>query len=171
MEDEFADLLGGIIEGRNQFFSRTINLIRPPSRDAIMSRFMINEMCLLELTNRIHQQSIQTARAAASLVMTLPLTNFFDPVPVSASTAQISAGTEALENAPADTQCAICQDAVTTDATRIRSCGHTYHRGCLSNWLTMSVRCPVCRHDIRSAHPPAQTSPASAETSPPSTTQ
>ena len=170
MNDEFADILGGIIEGRNQFFSRTINLIRPPSRDAIMSRFMLNEMCLLELTNRIHQQSIRTARTSASLVLNLP-SNFLDPIPVAPSAAQISEGTEALENAPADTQCAICQDSVTTDATRVRSCGHIYHRYCLSNWLTMSVRCPVCRHDIRSAHPPDQTSPASGETSPLTTTQ
>lgn len=170
MEDEYADLLGGIIEGRNQFFSRTINLIRPPSREIIMSRFMLNEMCLLELTNRIHQESIRNSRAAASLILNLP-SNFLDPIPVAPSTTQISAGTEAVANAPADTQCAICQDSVTTDATRIRSCGHTYHRSCLSNWLTMSVRCPVCRHDIRSEHPPVQTSPVSAETSPLTTTQ
>ena len=170
MEDEYADLLAGIIEGRNQFFTRTINMIRPPSRDAIMSRFMLNEMCLLELTNRIHQESIRNSRAAASLILNLP-SNFLDPIPVAPSITQISAGTEAVANAPADTQCAICQDSVTTDATRIRSCGHTYHRSCLSNWLTMSVRCPVCRHDIRSEHPPVQTSPVSAETSPLTTTQ
>ena len=170
MDDEYANILGGIIDGRNQFFSRTINLIRPPSRDVIMSRFMLNEMCLLELTNRIHQQSIRSAQAAASLVLNLP-SNFLDPISVAPSAAQITAGTEAVANAPADTQCAICQDSVTTDATRIRSCGHTYHRGCLSNWLTMSVRCPVCRHDIRSEHPPTRTSPASEETSPLTTTQ
>ena len=170
MNDDFTDILAGIIEGRNQFFSRTMNLVRAPSRDAILSRFMLNEMCLLEMTNRIHQQSMRASQAAASLIFNLP-SNFLDPIPVAPSNAQITAGTEALENAPADTQCAICQDAVTTDATRIRSCGHTYHRGCLSNWLTMSVRCPVCRHDIRSAHPPAQTSPASVGTSPPPTTQ
>jgi len=170
MNVEFTDLLGGIIEGRNQFFSRTINQIRPPSRDAIMSRFLMNEMSLLELTSRIHQQSMRASQAAASLVFNLP-SNFLDPVPVAPSTAQITSGTETVANPPADTQCAICQDSVTADATRIRSCGHMYHRTCLSNWLTMSVRCPVCRHDIRSTHPPTQTSAASGETSPLSSSQ
>ena len=160
----------GIIEGRNQFFSRTINLVRPPTRDAILSRFMLNEMCLIEMTNRIHQQSMRASQAAASLIFNLP-SNFLDPIPVAPSTAQITSGTEEVANPPADTQCAICQDSVTADATRIRSCGHMYHRGCLSNWLTMSVRCPVCRHDIRSTHPPAQTLPASSGTSLPPAAQ
>jgi len=164
MDDTYADILYGLIEGRNQFFSRTINQMRPQTRDATMNRFMMNEMCLLELTNRIHQQSIRASQAA-SIVMTLPLTNFFDPVHVEATQNQIQNATETLTTPPADSQCAICQDNITTDATRIRSCGHMYHRNCITNWFTMSVRCPVCRHDIRSTHPPAQTSPASSGTS------
>ena len=164
MEDTFADILYGLIEGRNQFFSRTINQMRPQTRDAIMTRFMMNEMCFLELTNRIHNQSARLSQAAASLVLNLP-SNFLDPVSVAPTQNQIQTATETLTTPPADSQCAICQDNITTDATRIRSCGHTYHRNCITNWFTMSVRCPVCRHDIRSTHPPAQTSPVSSGTS------
>ena len=164
MDDTFADILYGIIEGRNQFFSRTINQMRPPTRDAIMTRFMMNEMCLLELTNRVHQNSMRSAQAAASLVLNLPA-NFLDSVQVTATPTQIEHATETLTSPPPETQCAICQDNIVSDATRIRTCGHTYHRNCLTNWLTMSVRCPVCRHDIRTGHPPAQTLPASSGTS------
>ena len=170
MDDGFADILAGIIEGRNQFFMRTINQMRPASRDTIMNRFMLNEMCLLELTNRVLHQTTRASQTAASMILNLP-SNFLDPVSVAPTSAQIASATEPVATPPEDTQCAICQDAVTTDATRIRSCGHMYHPSCLTNWLTMSVRCPVCRHDIRSEHPPVQTSAASAGRSLPSTTQ
>jgi len=165
MDDTFADILLGLVESRNQFFNRTVNLLRPPARDAIMSRFLMNEMSFLELTNRVHQHVIRSTQAAASVVFNLP-SNFLDPVPVAPTQAQISSATETLNRPPADTQCAICQDNIAADATRIRSCGHIYHRSCILSWFTMSVRCPVCRHDIRAEHPPTQTSSVSGGTSP-----
>ena len=169
-DDTFADIVYGLVEGRNHFFSRTINQFRPPARDSIMMRYMMNEISFLELTNRVLQNSIRATQNTASLVFNLP-SNFLDPVPVAPTQAQIAAATETLTQPTGETQCAICQDNITVDATRIRACTHVYHRSCIMNWLTMSSRCPVCRHDIRSAHPPAQTSSASAETSPPPAAQ
>jgi len=169
-DDTFADIVYGLVEGRNQFFGRTINQFRPPVRDSIMMRYMMNEISFLELTNRVLQNSIRATQNTASLVFNLP-SNFLDPVPVAPTQAQIAAATETLTQPTGETQCAICQDNITVDATRIRACAHVYHRSCIMNWLTMSSRCPVCRHDIRSAHPPAQTSSASAETSPPPAAQ
>jgi len=49
----------------------------------------------------------------------------------------------------ASSTCPICQDALTNNATRITHCNHAYHTTCLNSWFTMSVRCPVCRYDIR----------------------
>ena len=33
--------------------------------------------------------------------------------------------------------------------TRIRHCGHYFDPQAIGHWLSTSVRCPVCRHDIR----------------------
>lgn len=77
--------------------------------------------------------------------------NFFDPVPVVPTREQIAAATE--HNIMVhDETCAVCQENMTC-ATRIRHCGHCFHMQCLQEWLTMSSRCPVCRHDVRDLHP------------------
>lgn len=33
--------------------------------------------------------------------------------------------------------------------SRIRHCGHTFHEDSINSWFRTSVRCPVCRYDIR----------------------
>ena len=78
--------------------------------------------------------------------------NFFDPVPVVPTAAQIRAATEAHVNIR-DQTCAICQEPVEC-ATRIRHCGHCFHSGCIGEWFSMNPRCPVCRYDIRSLQTP-----------------
>jgi hypothetical protein len=87
-----------------------------------------------------------------TITMNIPINmdlsgNFFDPVPVVPTPAQIAAATETHVGG-ADMVCAICQDSVTC-ATRIRACGHCFHSQCISQWLGMNARCPVCRHDVR----------------------
>lgn len=90
---------------------------------------------------------------ATTHTFTFPLTpdllsSFLNPVPVVPSAAQIEAGTTQVF-APAETSCAICQDAVVGNATQIRHCHHMFHRDCIRQWFRESPRCPVCRHDIR----------------------
>ena len=115
-----------------------------------------------------HQRNVSLAlgllrdymRAPASMTITVPIPvgamdvsgNFFDPVPVIPTPAQIRAATD-LHVAVQDQNCAICQEPVEC-ATRIRHCGHCFHSGCIGEWFSMNPRCPVCRHDIR-----LQTSP------------
>lgn len=51
--------------------------------------------------------------------------------------------------------CAICHDklppvgngcaAIHSLSTRVLSCGHLYHRQCITPWLQRSARCPECR--------------------------
>jgi hypothetical protein len=115
-----------------------------------------------------HQRNVSLAlgllrdymRAPASMTITVPIPvggmdvsgNFFDPVPVVPTPAQIRAATD-IHVGVHDQNCAICQEPVEC-ATRIRYCGHCFHSGCIGEWFSMNPRCPVCRHDIR-----LQTSP------------
>ena len=71
----------------------------------------------------------------------------FDDVPIVPTTAQLMAAFE-HDVTIADTNCAVCQEAVST-GTRLRNCQHVFHRGCITQWLGTSARCPVCRDDVR----------------------
>lgn len=146
MEDQVLDILESLVQGRNEFFRRTVQLTHHASRPQILSRYMLNEVVYLELVNRIYTNILRSRDASAVVTFTIPA-NFSDPVTVSPSQEQIAA---ALEDIPTSTNnCAICQDAISSGACRIRHCQHEFHRSCLTNWLSMSVRCPVCRYDIR----------------------
>ena len=162
MEEELINLLNGLVVGRNGWINR---MNRFANRDQIFTAFMMNELRYLELINRIHQSHIRTT-AAATALMTLALPqNFADPVTVAPTASQIQRATVSVNEPPANSTCAICQDAVTQNATQIRHCGHMYHRDCFNQWFSMSVRCPVCRHDVRtqSAADPAPQTPPGGE--------
>jgi hypothetical protein len=52
--------------------------------------------------------------------------------------------------------CSICQDRMRQgeNIRRLNTCHHEFHGECVDNWfLTRSVLCPVCRHDIRNRTP------------------
>ena len=162
MDEQIFNILEGLIEGRNIFLSRTINQMRPTGRESAYSRYLLNELCYLEVMSRVFSHSVRTQQQQPSSVLNIP-SNFLDPVPVVATAEQINNSVEAVPNGTGD--CAICQDTITTNAARIRHCGHVYHRNCLVTWLSMSVRCPVCRHDIRGGQA-TQTSVDDEQTSP-----
>ena len=126
---------------------------------------MTNELVYLDMINRINTQQSLLQNAAATLItLTAPVpNNFFNPVTVTASQAQINASLEPYQTS--NSNCAVCQEAISSGGCRIRQCGHVYHRTCIETWLSMSVRCPVCRHDIREVSPAVQTSSVSEQTS------
>lgn len=144
MEEQLFELLEQLIEGRNSFIRRTFQQTPHNQRGAIASRFMLNEVCYLELLSRIYQNSLRTQSAV--LTVTIP-TNFEDNVPITPSQEQINSSIENID--PVTSNCAICQEVVSSGACKIRQCGHIYHRSCLLNWFAINPRCPVCRHDIR----------------------
>lgn len=167
MNERIIDLLHEMMEARTEFLTNdTIRAINYPARTTLIGRFLNTEQLVLELVNRIHSTQIYGDLTTALLTVTLPggqlARNFSDPVPVTPSTNQINAGLESIETA--SSPCAVCQDPITSGGVRIRACRHEYHRSCISNWFSMSVRCPVCRYDIREAGQTGQTSAASSET-------
>ena len=155
--EPYIETIQGLVESRNTFIGRTMNQFRPAERPGVYNQFMLNERMYLELLYRVLNQEIRIGQNTQQVVLNIPA-SFLDPIAVSASAAQIADSLRAMEH-PSGT-CAICQDSITTNGTEIRQCGHMYHRECITSWLTMSVRCPVCRHDIResSVSPQAQTS-------------
>jgi hypothetical protein len=78
---------------------------------------------------------------------------YWDPVVVAPTATQIAAASSTYA-APTrlDTPCAICQDTIAEgdQVRKLNHCDHFFHRSCVDTWFQRNVRCPVCRHDIRS---------------------
>lgn len=163
IDDRIIDLIERIILGRNDLFNSTAIRSMPANgRSQVLSRYMMNELYIVEFLNRIYSSSIQVRNTAASLINITTFPNsFLNPVTVAPSETELQT---ALVDEP-NTQnriCAICQDDIENGGCRIRQCGHVYHWNCARSWFSMSVRCPVCRHDIREQVDPAnETSTAS----------
>jgi hypothetical protein len=172
MNDRIIDLLHEMMEARTEFLCNdSLRALNFTSRNTLVARFLNTEQLILELVNRIHTTQVYGDFTQALLTVTLPgiggavARNFSDPVPVTASTNQINAGLETIQTA--SSPCAICQEPISSGGARIRACQHEYHRTCIVNWFSMSVRCPVCRHDIRETGPEGQTSTDALRTSAP----
>ena len=172
MDECVLDILREMMRARTEFLSNdTVRAINFPARTTLIARFLNTEQLILETVNRIHTTRLYGDFTQALLTVTLPGANvnvprnFSDPVPVTASTNQINAGLETIQTA--SSPCAICQETISSGGVRIRACQHEYHRSCIVNWFSMSVRCPVCRHDIRETGPEAQTSTDALRTAAP----
>ncbi len=63
--------------------------------------------------------------------------------------------TEAVDRAAIDAnedaqcQCMVClMDFEDGEEVRRLPCGHRFHRGCVDEWLTRSVECPICKTNV-----------------------
>lgn len=122
-----------------------IVFFREPRNPVDIRSFLSNEGTML----RIAQNSIATSLTA--LLLTAPSTSFLEPVVVSLTVPQIESATQSID-VPENTQeiCCICQDSLAAaPSCSIRQCSHKLHRTCANQWFSMSVRCPVCRVDLR----------------------
>ena len=162
MEERLLELMESLIEGRNDFFNRAYGQTNHANRPSIMSRFMLNEMCYLEMLNRIYHTYNRAQLTNAVMTFTMPQ-NFLDPVPIAPTSQQIR--NSLTDIGSSTTNCAVCQENVSSDGVRIRQCGHDFHRTCIVSWFSLSPRCPVCRHDIRQEVPATQTPSGAVQTS------
>jgi hypothetical protein len=157
MEDfESSDPLEALmmLMGADRLFYDTVRLLDGRTRTPIVAAHVRNTGLALQIL----RNAMDRPSPARTLVMTIDvsgnvLRTFADPVPVVATDAQVTAATE-LNVVVNQETCPICRDPVQV-ATRLRSCGHCFHADCISEWLGMNTRCPVCRHDIRESAPQA----------------
>lgn len=43
--------------------------------------------------------------------------------------------------------CTICLEQLESDVVKLTNCSHTFHVGCITEWLVRKRECPVCRQD------------------------
>lgn len=101
-------------------------------------------------------------------------TSFMQPVPVRPDADTITRATTSLRfgdiSSPDYAACPIdhTQFEPDTQVLRINYCGHVFNESALRTWFRTSVRCPLCRHDIRydNGHSPIGTRSRSRSRSP-----
>ena len=150
----FLELLQELAEARTEYL-RQMALLDQPQREAITQQFFNTEMNYLSLI------SLSMMRENP-ITITFPLNyNSLNPVLVTPTAEQISQEVEDYIH-PSLQQCSICQDDISSGGARLRVCQHSFHRSCIQTWFGASVRCPVCRRDIREDQA-SQTSSVSTE--------
>lgn len=45
-------------------------------------------------------------------------------------------------------ECSICMETIGFSAMYTTSCGHKFHKNCISSWTNVVESCPICRTDI-----------------------
>jgi hypothetical protein len=83
------------------------------------------------------------------------LPGFFSDIPINLTEEQINNATETFNYRVGEyshTTCPISLDEFQDGERicRINHCGHMFRDAAIKNWFRRNVRCPVCRHDIRS---------------------
>lgn len=138
-EPDILDVLASLLETDRTFYNsaRFLNY----HREAITIAHQRNTAAILAILRNYMQDHTQTV-----MNITLPA-NWADPVSVVPTGAQIEAATSSVDGVE-DTTCSICQESL-TEGTQITACRHTFHTSCISEWFSLSPRCPMCRADIR----------------------
>lgn len=156
MDGQLLDILQTNAEGRRNFLNHeTIRMVNYRDRPAVINHYLRTETATMDLLLRLYSQQ-QTNDIANSIVrLTIP-SRFLDPVRVTATAAQIN--NSLISQEVQDSPCAICQEAISSGGVVLRQCSHGYHRSCILQWFSTSVRCPTCRHDIRETGQADQTS-------------
>ena len=160
----YLQVIQELAESRNEFL-RNVALFDNSRRDIISQQFFLTEGVYLGILNNLMVRN-------PAITISFPninIDNFMESVMVTATQEQISHEIEDYIH-PSLQQCAICQDDISSGGARLRVCQHSFHRSCIQTWFGASVRCPVCRRDIRE-DPQAQTSSASIGISTPEQNQ
>lgn len=144
-------LLRDIVESEISFM-RQVVVLPTHERNRLTSNRNRQTVAILDIIRTMvdHPQSRTVTRPFTIDITNDILRSFQEPVPVVPTAEQIHEAVEENATPPTDTMCAICQDTMTT-STRLLSCNHHFHHSCITQWFGTSVRCPVCRNDIREA--------------------
>jgi hypothetical protein len=143
------DVLDQVLQTERTFY-QSARILQGGRRETIIDTHQRNTAVLLGLIRSYMavESPLYSVRYNVTVPNTLP-PGWNDPVVVHATPEQILAATDTATPQDDSGNCAICQETLTTPATRIRHCGHSFHTTCISEWFTRSVHCPNCRHDIR----------------------
>jgi hypothetical protein len=142
------DTLDSLLQTERTFY-QSVRILGANRAETVIETHQRNTAVLLGIIRSYMavESPLYSVRYNVTVPSTLP-PGWNDPVVVHATSEQISAATETGVSFH-DENCAICQETITTPATRIRHCGHIFHPNCISEWFSRSVHCPNCRHDIR----------------------
>jgi hypothetical protein len=145
-------LLRDIVEQEADYFSRAARL-PDPLRNRVLSNRSRHVSQILDIV-RILVEPPRPRTVLPRANFTIDLTadlmrTFHEPVPVVPTPAQIAAAVDLNADPPPNEMCAICQEGLAARCTRLSNCGHHFHQACITQWFGTSVRCPVCRNDIR----------------------
>ena len=163
----YLQLLQELAESRSEFL-RNVALFENANRDTITQQFLLTEGIYLALMQNLITRNPPVTITFPVISMSTA-TDFLNPVMVTPTQEQIASEIEDYIH-PSLQQCVICQDDISSGGARLRVCQHSFHRSCIQTWFGASVRCPVCRRDIRE-DPQAQTSSVSTGISTPAQNQ
>lgn len=137
------DVLREMIRADESFY-RNVMRLSGGNPVNLMTRYMNQRALMLEYLNSI----MPPPQPQVQMTFQVPA-NWGDAVPIVATAAERAHAILPLANSNPPPTCAICQEDITEDGCELRNCHHRYHRECIDYWFTSSVRCPVCRNDIR----------------------
>jgi hypothetical protein len=87
-----------------------------------------------------------------SMPMGQTIYNTMENVVIRPTNAQIASATTIVPSIDtSDSTCSVCQELIEPNipVRRINQCEHQFHKACIDRWFERSVRCPMCRLDIR----------------------
>lgn len=140
-----------LAESRSEFL-RNVPNFSTPQREMLTAQFFATEQLYLGIIASMLMRQ-------TPLTISIPLDMNFSNVLVVPTQEQINGELEPHMHTTTQ-QCPICQDDISSDGVRLRVCQHSFHQSCIRTWFGASVRCPMCRRDIRE-DPATQTSAAS----------
>ena len=93
-------------------------------------------------STRVHVSGAEITGLLHTIFAAVPPT----PRPSTAEYTRPYMATETLAN-----PCAVCLANIVSgeNVCELRACGHSFHTSCIEPWFMTSMRCPMCRNDIR----------------------
>jgi hypothetical protein len=151
MDQVMLEIIREVIQGRRDFFSRAHLFYE--NRERITQQILDEEKLILDIIRNMYLDRRMRMPITFTIPITMPANmmnpNFEDAVPVFPTAEQINHELIQLGPSSSPSVCSICQDSISSDGCQLRGCDHTYHTNCIRTWFSASVRCPVCRRDIR----------------------